>query len=116
MDVLQLAEEPPPQPGQELRVWPRGAQEACIVRPAHVEPLLRLCIQQGQVTASTCSLSLHDEPELSPGTCSCPSLSLPAPPASWASLTSPLPSPRSCVGLSHLWLNLEPLPSCPWVA
>lgn len=50
LDVLQLAEEPPPQAGQELRVWPRGAREPCIVRPAHVEPLLRLWVQQGQVT------------------------------------------------------------------
>lgn len=96
MDVLQLAEEPPPQPGQELRVWPRGAQEACVVRPAHVEPLLRLCLQQGQVTASTCSLSLHDEPELSPGTCSCP-------------LPQPVPSRSpSFMGLSHLSPSLSP--------
>ncbi|KAG8515377.1 Nicotinate phosphoribosyltransferase [Galemys pyrenaicus] len=43
LDVLQLAEEPPPRAEQELRVWPRGAPEACVVRPAHVEPLLRLC-------------------------------------------------------------------------
>lgn len=51
LDVLQLAEEPPPQAGQELRVWPRGTQESCTVRPVHVEPLLRLWVQQGQVTA-----------------------------------------------------------------
>ncbi|XP_025778291.1 nicotinate phosphoribosyltransferase [Puma concolor] len=57
MDVLQLAEEPPPQPGQELRVWPRGALEACVVRPAHVEPLLRLCIQQGQLCGPLPSLA-----------------------------------------------------------
>ncbi|XP_040350580.1 nicotinate phosphoribosyltransferase [Herpailurus yagouaroundi] len=57
MDVLQLAEEPPPQPGQELRVWPRGAREACVVRPAHVEPLLRLCIQQGQLCGPLPSLA-----------------------------------------------------------
>nr|KAF6405333.1 nicotinate phosphoribosyltransferase [Rousettus aegyptiacus] len=49
LDVLQLAEEPPPQAGQELRVWPRGAREPCIVTPAHVEPLLRLWVQQGQL-------------------------------------------------------------------
>lgn len=49
LDLLQLAEEPAPQAGQELRVWPRGAQEACTVRPAHVEPLLRLWVQQGQL-------------------------------------------------------------------
>lgn len=49
LDLLQLAEEPPPQAGQELRVWPRGAREPCIVRPAHVEPLLRLWVQQGQL-------------------------------------------------------------------
>ncbi|XP_036293346.1 nicotinate phosphoribosyltransferase isoform X2 [Pipistrellus kuhlii] len=49
LDLLQLAEEPAPQAGQELRVWPRGGQEACTVRPAHVEPLLRLWVQQGQL-------------------------------------------------------------------
>lgn len=59
LDVLQLVEEPPPQAGQELRVWPRGAQEACTVRPAHVEPLLRLWVRRGQVAASTYCLSLH---------------------------------------------------------
>lgn len=51
--MLQLAEEPPPQAGQELRVWPRGARESRTVRPAHVEPLLRLWVQQGQVTTPT---------------------------------------------------------------
>lgn len=51
MDLLQLAEEPPPKAGQELKVWPRGAQEPCTVKPAQVEPLLQLCLQQGQVTA-----------------------------------------------------------------
>lgn len=50
LDVLQLAEEPPPQAGQELRIWPRGSQESCTVRPAQVEPLLHLWVQQGQVT------------------------------------------------------------------
>lgn len=59
MDVLQLAEEPPPQAGQDLRVWPRGAQEPCVVRPAHVQSLLRLWVQQGQVTSPAYSLSLH---------------------------------------------------------
>ncbi|XP_021072819.1 nicotinate phosphoribosyltransferase isoform X2 [Mus pahari] len=49
LDLLQLAEEPPPKAGQELRVWPRGAQEPCTVKPAQVEPLLRLCLQQGQL-------------------------------------------------------------------
>ncbi|XP_055981014.1 nicotinate phosphoribosyltransferase [Sorex fumeus] len=49
LDLLQLAEEPAPQAGQELRVWPRGAQEARTVRPAHVEPLLRVWVQQGQL-------------------------------------------------------------------
>lgn len=53
MDLLQLSEEPPPQAGQELRVWPRGAQVSCTVRPAHVEPLLRLWVQEGQVTTPT---------------------------------------------------------------
>ncbi|XP_053414461.1 nicotinate phosphoribosyltransferase isoform X3 [Nycticebus coucang] len=48
LDLLQLAEEPPPQAGQELRVWPRGAQEPRTVKPAQVEPLLRLWVQQGQ--------------------------------------------------------------------
>ncbi|XP_074208899.1 nicotinate phosphoribosyltransferase isoform X4 [Camelus bactrianus] len=57
MDVLQLAEEPPPQAGQELRVWPRGAQESCTVRPAHVEPLLRLWVQQGQLCEPLPSLA-----------------------------------------------------------
>lgn len=56
LDLLQLAEEPSPQAGQELRVWPRGAQESCTVRPAHVEPLLRLWVQDGQVTlVCTCN-------------------------------------------------------------
>ncbi|KAK2095174.1 hypothetical protein P7K49_026590 [Saguinus oedipus] len=57
MDVLQLAEEPVPQAGQELRVWPRGAQEPCTVRPAQVEPLLRLCLQQGQLCEPLPSLA-----------------------------------------------------------
>ncbi|XP_057592816.1 nicotinate phosphoribosyltransferase isoform X3 [Hippopotamus amphibius kiboko] len=57
LDVLQLAEEPPPQAGQELRVWPRGAQESCTVRPAHVEPLLRLWVQQGQLCEPLPSLA-----------------------------------------------------------
>nr|XP_031295645.1 nicotinate phosphoribosyltransferase isoform X3 [Camelus dromedarius] len=61
MDVLQLAEEPPPQAGQELRVWPRGAQESCTVRPAHVEPLLRLWVQQGQVALSEKLQALVDK-------------------------------------------------------
>ncbi|XP_077800633.1 nicotinate phosphoribosyltransferase isoform X4 [Macaca mulatta] len=57
MDVLQLAEEPAPQAGQELRVWPPGAQEPCTVRPAQVEPLLRLCLQQGQLCEPLPSLA-----------------------------------------------------------
>ncbi|KAL0598485.1 Nicotinate phosphoribosyltransferase [Plecturocebus cupreus] len=57
MDVLQLAEEPVPQAGQELRVWPRGAQEPCTVRPARVQPLLRLCLQQGQLCEPLPSLA-----------------------------------------------------------
>ncbi|XP_058421047.1 nicotinate phosphoribosyltransferase isoform X2 [Diceros bicornis minor] len=57
LDVLQLAEEPPPQAGQELRVWPRGARESCTVRPAHVEPLLRLWVQQGQLCEPLPSLA-----------------------------------------------------------
>ncbi|XP_027416334.1 nicotinate phosphoribosyltransferase isoform X2 [Bos indicus x Bos taurus] len=56
-DVLQLAEEPPPQAGQELRVWPRGARESRTVRPAHVEPLLRLWVQQGQLCEPLPSLA-----------------------------------------------------------
>ncbi|XP_055288208.1 nicotinate phosphoribosyltransferase isoform X2 [Moschus berezovskii] len=56
-DVLQLAEEPPPRAGQELRVWPRGARESRTVRPAHVEPLLRLCVQQGQLCKPLPSLA-----------------------------------------------------------
>ncbi|XP_049556655.1 nicotinate phosphoribosyltransferase isoform X2 [Orcinus orca] len=56
-DVLQLAEEPPPQAGQELRVWPRGTQESCTVRPVHVEPLLRLWVQQGQLCEPLPSLA-----------------------------------------------------------
>ncbi|XP_038935166.1 nicotinate phosphoribosyltransferase isoform X1 [Rattus norvegicus] len=48
LDLLQLAEEPPPKAGQELRVWLQGAQEPCTVKPAQVEPLLRLYLQQGQ--------------------------------------------------------------------
>ncbi|XP_036159774.1 nicotinate phosphoribosyltransferase [Myotis myotis] len=57
LDLLQLAEEPAPQAGQELRVWPRGAQEACTVRPARVEPLLRLWVQQGQLCEPLPSLA-----------------------------------------------------------
>ncbi|XP_066121594.1 nicotinate phosphoribosyltransferase isoform X1 [Saccopteryx bilineata] len=57
LDVLQLAEELPPQAGQELRVWPRGAQEPCTVRPARVEPLLRLWFQQGQLCEPLPSLA-----------------------------------------------------------
>ncbi|XP_037855969.2 nicotinate phosphoribosyltransferase isoform X6 [Chlorocebus sabaeus] len=57
MDVLQLAEEPAPQARQELRVWPPGAQEPCTVRPAQVEPLLRLCLQQGQLCEPLPSLA-----------------------------------------------------------
>ncbi|XP_055482644.1 nicotinate phosphoribosyltransferase isoform X2 [Psammomys obesus] len=49
LDLLQLAEEPPPKAGQELRVWPQGAQEPRTVKPAQVEPLLRLCLQHGQL-------------------------------------------------------------------
>lgn len=62
MDVLQLAEEPPPQAGQELRLWPRGARESCTVRPAHVEPLLRLWVQQGQVTDTSRPFRLCHHP------------------------------------------------------
>ncbi|XP_046304987.1 nicotinate phosphoribosyltransferase isoform X1 [Marmota monax] len=57
MDLLQLAEEPPPQAGQELRVWPRGAQEPCTVRPAQVEPLLRLWLRLGELCEPLPSLS-----------------------------------------------------------
>ncbi|XP_012503511.1 PREDICTED: nicotinate phosphoribosyltransferase isoform X2 [Propithecus coquereli] len=57
LDVLQLAEEPPPQAGQELRVWPRGAQEPRTVKPAQVEPLLQLWVQQGQLCEPLPSLA-----------------------------------------------------------
>nr|KAF6395877.1 nicotinate phosphoribosyltransferase [Molossus molossus] len=57
LDVLQLAEEPPPQAGQELRIWPRGARESCLVRPAQVEPLLHLWVQQGQLCKPLPSLA-----------------------------------------------------------
>uniref|UniRef100_G3S5G0 Nicotinate phosphoribosyltransferase n=1 Tax=Gorilla gorilla gorilla TaxID=9595 RepID=G3S5G0_GORGO len=57
MDMLQLAEEPAPKAGQELRVWPPGAQEPRTVRPAQVEPLLRLCLQQGQLCEPLPSLA-----------------------------------------------------------
>nr|XP_013001166.1 nicotinate phosphoribosyltransferase isoform X2 [Cavia porcellus] len=57
MDLLQLAEEPPPQAGQELRVWLRGSQEPSIVRPAQVEPLLRLWLQEGQLCEPLPSLT-----------------------------------------------------------
>uniref|UniRef100_A0A2I3GNT8 Nicotinate phosphoribosyltransferase n=1 Tax=Nomascus leucogenys TaxID=61853 RepID=A0A2I3GNT8_NOMLE len=46
----ELAEEPAPQAGQELR-------EPCTVRPAQVEPLLRLCLQQGQLCEPLPSLA-----------------------------------------------------------
>ncbi|XP_049621537.1 nicotinate phosphoribosyltransferase [Suncus etruscus] len=49
MDLLQLAKEPAPQAGQELRVWLRGAQQPCSVCPDSVEPLLRVYFQQGQL-------------------------------------------------------------------
>lgn len=99
LDVLLLAEEPPPQAGQELRVWPRGAQESCTVKPAHVEPLLRLWVQQGQVTIPhTPSVYTCDpNPTLTPN------------PES----TLSFPLPHSYVSPSHLWLNLEHSPSCP---
>lgn len=57
LDLLQLSEEPPPQAGQELRVWPRGAQVSRTVRPAHVEPLLRLWVQEGQLCEPLPSLA-----------------------------------------------------------
>ncbi|XP_062045418.1 nicotinate phosphoribosyltransferase isoform X2 [Lepus europaeus] len=56
-DVLQLVEEPPPQAGQELRVWPRGAREPCTVTPAQVEPLLQLWVQKGQLCQPLPSLA-----------------------------------------------------------
>ncbi|XP_058132107.1 nicotinate phosphoribosyltransferase [Dasypus novemcinctus] len=57
LDLLQLAEEPPPQAGQQLRVWPRGSQEPLTVSPAHVEPLLRLWFQRGQLCEPLPSLA-----------------------------------------------------------
>ncbi|XP_023579775.1 nicotinate phosphoribosyltransferase [Octodon degus] len=57
LDLLQLAEEAPPQAGQELRVWLQGAQEPSTVRPAQVEPLLRLWLQQGQLCEPLPSLT-----------------------------------------------------------
>ncbi|XP_045037558.2 nicotinate phosphoribosyltransferase isoform X5 [Desmodus rotundus] len=57
LDVLQLAEEPPPRAGQELRVWPRGAQESRTVRPAQVETLLQLWVRQGQLCEPLPSLA-----------------------------------------------------------
>lgn len=57
LDLLQLAEETPPQAGQELRVWPRGAQESCTVRPSRVEPLLQLWVQEGQLCEPLPSLA-----------------------------------------------------------
>ncbi|KAM9197997.1 nicotinate phosphoribosyltransferase isoform 2-T2 [Dugong dugon] len=57
LDLLQLAEELPPQAGQELRVWPRGAQKPRTVRPAHVESLLQLWVQQGQLCEPLPSLA-----------------------------------------------------------
>lgn len=105
LDLLQLAEEPPPQAGQELRVWPRGAQEPCTVRPAQVEPLLRLWLQQGEVTA--------------PHTLS-PAETQPPRPASalWPSHPQGLLPPLSCscVSRSHPWQSPEPLPSSPLAA
>uniref|UniRef100_A0A452EL64 Nicotinate phosphoribosyltransferase n=1 Tax=Capra hircus TaxID=9925 RepID=A0A452EL64_CAPHI len=57
LTLFLLAEEPPPQAGRELRVWPRGARESRTVRPAHVEPLLRLWVQQGQLCEPLPSLA-----------------------------------------------------------
>ncbi|XP_008054888.1 nicotinate phosphoribosyltransferase isoform X2 [Carlito syrichta] len=58
MDLLQLAEELPPQAGQELRVWPRGAQEPCTVRPAHLcEPLPSLAESRALAQLSLSRLS-----------------------------------------------------------
>nr|KAF6405336.1 nicotinate phosphoribosyltransferase [Rousettus aegyptiacus] len=69
LDVLQLAEEPPPQAGQELRVWPRGAREPCIVTPAHLcEPLPPLAEARALAQLSLSRLSpVHrrlEQPEL----------------------------------------------------
>ncbi|KAM6148264.1 nicotinate phosphoribosyltransferase [Rhynchocyon petersi] len=49
LDLLQLDEEPPPQAGLELSVWPLGARGPLTVKPAQVEPLLLLYFQQGQL-------------------------------------------------------------------
>ncbi|XP_038616465.1 nicotinate phosphoribosyltransferase [Tachyglossus aculeatus] len=58
MDLLTLAEEPPPQAGQELRVWPLGSgQESRTLTPATVETLHRLYFQRGQECESLPTLT-----------------------------------------------------------
>ncbi|XP_069847646.1 nicotinate phosphoribosyltransferase-like isoform X2 [Dipodomys merriami] len=57
LDVLQLAEEPPPQAEKELKVWPLGARDPCTVKPARVEPLLRRWLHKGQLCEPPPSLA-----------------------------------------------------------
>ncbi|XP_012889287.1 PREDICTED: nicotinate phosphoribosyltransferase [Dipodomys ordii] len=57
LDVLQLAEEPPPQAEKELKVWPLGARDPCTVKPARVEPLLRRWLHKGQLCEPLPSLA-----------------------------------------------------------
>lgn len=99
LDVLQLAEEPPPQAGRELRVWPRGARAPCTVRPAQVEPLLQLWVRQGQVTAlATPRPSPPPAPSPTPG----PEPALPFP---LAQLCQPLPSLAESRAFAQLCLS-----------
>ncbi|XP_048214996.1 nicotinate phosphoribosyltransferase isoform X2 [Perognathus longimembris pacificus] len=57
LDMLQLAEEPPPQAERELKVWPLGARDPRTVRPARVEPLLRRWLSEGQLCEPLPSLA-----------------------------------------------------------
>ncbi|XP_068953022.1 nicotinate phosphoribosyltransferase isoform X2 [Petaurus breviceps papuanus] len=53
LDLLQLEEEPPPQSGKELRVWPLdmsgGDCRSLTLTPASLEPLLRVYFHLGQM-------------------------------------------------------------------
>ncbi|XP_020850979.1 nicotinate phosphoribosyltransferase isoform X1 [Phascolarctos cinereus] len=61
LDLLQLEEEPPPQTGQELRVWPLdvsgGDCRSLTLTPASLEPLHRLYFHLGQMCEPIPSLA-----------------------------------------------------------
>ncbi|XP_072458926.1 nicotinate phosphoribosyltransferase isoform X3 [Notamacropus eugenii] len=61
LDLLQLEEEPPPQAGQELTVWPvnvsGGDYRSLTLTPASLEPLLRVYFHLGQMSEPIPSLA-----------------------------------------------------------